>query len=93
MLLFCDFRWLSVMSCFLMFLSGIKKRCRFLKAKEHEVDMLILGSLNVAISLVLDMFSEFHMFSQVRVLQISLNISMEKTCASVEPQSSKHRKY
>ena len=54
---------------------------------------LILGGLNCAISFVLVMFLEFHMFSQVRFLQISLNISMEKTCAPVELRSSKQWKY
>ena len=48
------------------------------KMKNYMVFTLILGGLNVAISFVLSIFSEFHMFSQVRSLQISLNISMEK---------------
>ena len=60
--------------------------------KHHMVFTLILGGLNVAISYVLSMFSKSHMFSLVRFLQIPLNISMEKTCASVEPQSSKQWK-
>ena len=63
------------------------------KMKNYIVFTLILRGLNVAISVVLGMFSEFHMFSQVRFLQISLNISREETCASVEPQSSKQWKY
>ena len=36
--------------------------------KNHIVFTLISGGLNVDISLVLGMFSEFHMFSQVRFL-------------------------
>ena len=63
------------------------------KMKNDMVFTLIVGGLNVAIALVLGMFCEFHMFSQVRFLHISLNISMEKTCASVEPQNSKQWKY
>ena len=38
------------------------------KMKNYIVFTLILGGLNVAISLVLGMFSEFHVFSQVRFL-------------------------
>ena len=38
------------------------------KVKLHIVFTLILGGLNVAISFVLDMFFEFHKFSQVRFL-------------------------
>ena len=38
------------------------------KMKNYTDFTLILGSLNVAISFVLGMFSEFHMFSQVRFL-------------------------
>ena len=38
------------------------------KMKSYIVFTLILGGLNVAISLVLGMFSEFHVFSQVRFL-------------------------
>ena len=48
------------------------------KMKNYMVFTLILGGLNVVISIVLGMFSEFHMFSQVPFLYISLNISMEK---------------
>ena len=47
------------------------------KVKHYMVFTVILGGPNVAISLVLGMFSEFHMFVQVRFLWISLNISME----------------
>jgi len=36
--------------------------------KKYMVFTLILGGLNVGISLVLGMFSEFHMFLQVRFL-------------------------
>jgi len=57
------------MSCFLMIC------CRYVevmlfsrKMKNHIVFTLILGGRNVAISLVLGMFSEFHVFSQVRFL-------------------------
>ena len=59
------------------------------KMNNYKVFTLILGGLNVDISLVLGMFSEFHVFLEVRFLYISLNIPMEKTCASVEPRSSK----
>ena len=82
------------MSCFLMiFHRNLEVMLFSRKMKKYMVFRLILGGLNVAISFVLGMFREFHMFSQVRFLQISLNISIEKTCASVEPQSSKHWKY
>ena len=36
--------------------------------KNYMVFAMILGGLNVAISLVSGMFSEFHMFSQVHFL-------------------------
>ena len=38
------------------------------KMQNYKVFASILGGLNVAISLVLGMFSEFHVFSQVRFL-------------------------
>ena len=67
------------MSCFLMiFHRNLEVMMFSRKMKNYMVFTLILGGLNVAISFVLGMFSEFHMFSQVRFLQISLNISMEK---------------
>ena len=90
---FVGFSWYSEMSCFFMlFHRNLKVMMFCRKMKNYMVFTLILGGLNVAISLVLGMFSEFHMFSQVRFLQISLNISMEQTCASVETRSSKHVK-
>ena len=54
--------------------------------------MSILGAQNVAISLVLAMILEIHVFSQVRFQWSSFKISMEKSCALVEPKSSKQWK-
>ena len=57
------------MSCFLMNFYGNLEVMMFSRnMKNYMVFTLILGGLNVAIPLVLGMFSEFHMFSQVRVL-------------------------
>ena len=57
----------------------------------HIFVTLILGGLHVAISCVLGMFYEFRVFSQVRFQCIPFNISMEKSCAFVEPKAQQHR--
>ena len=57
------------MSWFLMFFHrylGVMLPYR--KMKNYVVFTLSLGGRHVAISMVLGMFSEFHMFSQVRFL-------------------------
>ena len=51
-----------------------------------------MGGQNIAISLVLVMILEIHVFSHVRFQLIPFKISMEKSCALVEAKSSKHRK-
>ena len=57
------------MSCFLMiFHRNLEVMMFFRKTNNYMVSTLILGGLNVAISFVLGMFSELHMFSQVRFL-------------------------
>ena len=57
------------MSCFLVnFHRNLEVMLFSRKMKNYIVFTLILGGLNVAISLVLGMFSEFHVFSQVRFL-------------------------
>ena len=69
MLLFVGFRWYSEMSCFfVIFHRNLEVMLFSRKMKNYIVFTLILGGLNVAISLVLGMFSEFHVFSQVRFL-------------------------
>ena len=66
---FICFRWYSEMSCFLViFHRNLEVMLFSRKIKNYIVFTLILGGLNVAISLVLGMFSEFHVFSQVRFL-------------------------
>ena len=53
------------MSCFLItFHRNLEVMMFSRKMKNYMVFTLILGGLNVAISVVLGMFSEFHMFSR-----------------------------
>ena len=57
------------MSCFLViFHRNLEVMLFSRKMKNYIVFTLILGGLNVTISLVLGMFYEFHVFSQVRFL-------------------------
>ena len=57
------------MSCFLMlFHRNLEVMMVSRKIKNYMVFALILGGLNVGISFVLGMFSELHVFSQVRFL-------------------------
>ena len=66
---FVGFRWFSEMSCFLMiFHRNLEVMTFSRQMKNYMAFTLILEGLNVAISLVLGMFLEFHMFSQVRFL-------------------------
>ena len=66
---FIGFTWYSEMSCFLIiFHRNLEVMMFFRNMNNCMVFILILGGLNVAISLVLGMFSEFLMFSQVRFL-------------------------
>ena len=63
---FIGFSWLSEMSWFLMiFHRYLEVMLLYRKMKNYVVFTLILGGRNVAILLVLGMFSEFHVFSQV----------------------------
>ena len=60
---FNGFRWYSEMSCFLMIFHRNLEVMIFSRSMKHYmVFTLILAGLNDAISLVLGMFSEFHMF-------------------------------
>ena len=64
---FVGFRWFSEMSCFLMFFHRYLKATLFsLKTKNHTVILLIMGGQHVDISLVLIVFYEMPMFSQMR---------------------------
>ena len=57
------------MSCFLMIFHRNLEVMMFSRNMKNYMGFTsILGTLNVAISLGLGMFSEFHMFSQVRFL-------------------------
>ena len=64
---FVGFGRFSEVSCFLMFFHRYLKAKLFsLKRKNHIAFLLIMGGPNVAISLVLAMILEIHVFSQVR---------------------------
>ena len=66
---FVGFSWYSEMLCFFEIVHRNLEVMLFSrKMKNYIVFTLILGGLIVAISLVLGMFSEFHVFSQVRFL-------------------------
>ena len=57
------------MSCFLKIFHRYLDVMLFSRnMKNHIVVTLILGALNVDMSLVLRMFSEFHVFAQMRFL-------------------------
>jgi len=60
---FPGFRWFSETSCFLMFFHTYLEATLFsYKTKNHIVFILIIGGDNVAISLVLAMILEIHVF-------------------------------
>ena len=66
---FVGFRWYSEMSCFLMIFHRNLEVMMFSRNEKHYmVFILHLGGRSVAISLVLGMCSEFHIFSQLRFL-------------------------
>ena len=64
---FVGFRRFSDMSCFLMIFHRYLEAMLFSsKTKKHVVFTSIVGGQNVAISCVLAMILEIHVFSQVR---------------------------
>ena len=90
---FNGFRWYSEMSCFLMIFHINLEVTMFSRNMQKLYGFYIDFMRSKCFYFIgFGFVFEFHMFSQVRFLQISLNISMEKTCASVEPQRSKQWK-
>ena len=59
---FVGFRWFSGMCGFLLFFHRYVEAMSFSESEKLLVGMLILGYLNVSISLVLALFLESHLF-------------------------------